>query len=41
MTLEEALRDRRKMLLLFRVGFWSSMVLIAIGCYYIVMDLIG
>lgn len=41
MTLEESLRDRRKMLILFRIGFWSSMALIGVGCYYIVRDLIG
>lgn len=40
-TLEETLRDRRMMLLLFRIGFWSSLVLIAVGCYYIVRDLVG
>ena len=41
MTLEDALRDRRKMLLLFRVGFWSSIALMAIGFYFIVRELIG
>lgn len=41
MTLEDVLKDRRKMLILFRIGFWSSMALIGIGCYYIVRDLIG
>ena len=29
------------MLLLFRIGFWSSLVLIGVGCYYILRELIG
>ncbi len=40
MTLEDSLRDRRKMLLLFRIGFWSSIALMAAGFYLIVRDLL-
>ena len=39
--LEDLLRDRKKMLWLVWVAFWFSIVLIAIGLFYILADLIG
>ena len=39
--LEELLRDRKKMLWMIWIGFWFSIVLIAIGLLYILRDLIG
>jgi len=39
--LEELLRDRSKLLWIVWIAFWSSIVLIAIGFYYIIQDLLG
>ncbi|MDH3364591.1 MAG: hypothetical protein OEM29_01080 [Thermoplasmata archaeon] len=41
MKLEELLRDRSKLLWIVWIAFWSSIVLIAIGFYYIIQDLLG
>ncbi len=41
MPLERILRDRELMMKLFLVAFWSSLVFIAIGFYFIVRELFG
>ena len=41
MKLEALLRDRTKMLWVVQIAFWSSIVLIAIGFYYIIQALLG
>lgn len=41
MPLEEMLRDRSKLLWMVWIAFWFSIVLIAIGAYYILTDLLG
>jgi hypothetical protein len=40
-TLEDALRDRKTLVRLFQLAFWSSIVLMAIGFYIIIRDLLG
>jgi hypothetical protein len=39
--LEKLLRDKALMMKLFLVAFWSSLVIMAIGFYFIVRDLVG
>jgi hypothetical protein len=40
-SLEGILRNRETMMRLFLVAFWSSLVFIAIGFYFIVRELFG
>jgi hypothetical protein len=40
-SLEELLRDRSKLLWIVWIAFWSSIVLMAIGFYYIIQDVLG
>ena len=41
MSLEELLRDRSKLLWIVWIAFWSSVVLMGIGFYYILQDVLG
>ena len=41
MPIEDILRNRETMMKLFMVGFWISLVFIAIGGYFILRELFG
>lgn len=41
MVVREILRDRERLAKLFVVLFWISMVILAIGYYFIIKDLLG
>jgi hypothetical protein len=38
-SLEDFLRNRKNMMRLFLVAFWTSLVFIAIGFYFIIREL--
>ncbi|MGD9962409.1 MAG: hypothetical protein AB7S97_00695 [Thermoplasmata archaeon] len=41
MALSDIMSDRAKLLRLFQIAFWASLVFLAIGYAIIIMDLLG